>query len=526
VVLLWIRGMPFSISAGVGFIALFGIAVLNGIVLIEHFKELKAHGLHDMKERIIRGTKERLRPVLLTASAAALGFLPMAVSTNVGAEVQRPLATVVIGGLVSATLLTLIVLPVLYAIIDSEQRPFLRKRKPVLPVFIALMMLPFFSPAQSPRTLSLPEAIEVALKNNAGLRSSSISVAQSKALIKTSFSAERPVLFFGRDENNLPPVGDALSVWGIQQRLNFPTVYGRQKRVFESESRLQEQQYELDSRKLKMEVSKSYYTVVYWQNLMRYYQTLDSLYADFAHAADRRFALGETNYLEKLTANTKKQEVAVQVRQAQASVEAAYAELNRWLQSSEAIAVAETALPKLNPETFSIQEHPGMVYFEQGKRTAMFNNQLERNKLLPDVHLSYFQGRNPAEENKLYPGFQIGLGIPLWFGVQRASIYASQLQVEKMQRQSDDYKAGLQARYTQLERELDKYSEALTFYETSGRQLSGETIVTARKSFLGGEINFLQYVQAMDQAVSIEINYQINLYNYNLTVIDMNYVVN
>ena len=119
-IFLYMRDLPFSISAGVGFIALFGIAVLNGIVLIEHFKELKSQGVTNIKERIIRGAKERLRPVLLTAGAAALGFLPMAISTSAGAEVQRPLATVVIGGLVSATLLTMIVLPVLYAIFDTK----------------------------------------------------------------------------------------------------------------------------------------------------------------------------------------------------------------------------------------------------------------------------------------------------------------------------------------------------------------------------------------------------------------------
>ena len=115
VLLLWLRDMPFSISAGVGFIALFGIAVLNGIVLIEHFKELKQKDFNDMETLIKQGAKDRLRAVLLTASAAALGFLPMAISTNAGAEVQRPLATVVIGGLVTATLLTLVVLPVLYS---------------------------------------------------------------------------------------------------------------------------------------------------------------------------------------------------------------------------------------------------------------------------------------------------------------------------------------------------------------------------------------------------------------------------
>lgn len=122
VLLLYIRDMPFSISAGVGFIALFGIAVLNGIVLIEYFKELKSHGMHDIHEMIVVGTTNRMRPVLLTASAAALGFLPMAISTSAGAEVQRPLATVVIGGLITATLLTLIVLPVLYSLLEVKKR--------------------------------------------------------------------------------------------------------------------------------------------------------------------------------------------------------------------------------------------------------------------------------------------------------------------------------------------------------------------------------------------------------------------
>jgi heavy metal efflux system protein len=111
---LLIRDMPFSISAGVGFIALFGVAVLNGIVLIAQFNRLKSEGLTDLHEIILKGTEIRLRPVLMTAAVASLGFLPMALARSAGAEVQRPLATVVIGGLISATVLTLIVLPCLY----------------------------------------------------------------------------------------------------------------------------------------------------------------------------------------------------------------------------------------------------------------------------------------------------------------------------------------------------------------------------------------------------------------------------
>jgi cobalt-zinc-cadmium resistance protein CzcA len=112
--LLWLRSMPFSISAGVGFIALFGVAVLNGIVLIAEFNRLKKSGMTDMRAIVLQGGQTRLRPVLMTAFVAALGFLPMALSKGSGAEVQRPLATVVIGGLIVATFLTLIVLPILY----------------------------------------------------------------------------------------------------------------------------------------------------------------------------------------------------------------------------------------------------------------------------------------------------------------------------------------------------------------------------------------------------------------------------
>jgi cobalt-zinc-cadmium resistance protein CzcA len=112
--------MPFSISAGVGFIALFGVAVLNGIVLISEFNHLRSVGIGSLRERIMKGTHNRLRPVLMTAAVASLGFLPMALSSGAGAEVQRPLATVVIGGLVSATFLTLLVLPCLYLLFEKK----------------------------------------------------------------------------------------------------------------------------------------------------------------------------------------------------------------------------------------------------------------------------------------------------------------------------------------------------------------------------------------------------------------------
>jgi len=118
---LLIRGLNLSVSASIGFIALFGVAVLNGVVLISYVNQLLKEG-HDLEFAIIKGASDRLRPVLMTALVASLGFLPMALSQGTGAEVQRPLATVVIGGLITSTLLTLFVLPILYSQIESRRR--------------------------------------------------------------------------------------------------------------------------------------------------------------------------------------------------------------------------------------------------------------------------------------------------------------------------------------------------------------------------------------------------------------------
>lgn len=163
-----IRGMPFSISAGVGFIALFGVAVLNGIVLIAEFNRLQKEGLTDLKRIVIQGTKIRLRPVLMTAFVASLGFLPMALSKGEGAEVQRPLATVVIGGLLIATFLTLFVLPILYIMF---QKGISRNKKFKAACISILVLLGFSSQvaiAQTP--ISLQQAIDTALANNLSLK--------------------------------------------------------------------------------------------------------------------------------------------------------------------------------------------------------------------------------------------------------------------------------------------------------------------------------------------------------------------
>ena len=180
---LWLRGLPFSISAGVGFIALFGVAVLNGILMINHFNDIRKETMYSLSTRrvIARGTAHLLRPVFLTGLVASLGFVPMAIATSAGAEVQRPLATVVIGGLIVSTVLTLLIIPVFYQIVSYTvvwKRRFFAKK--FLFFFLLLaVMLPFTAKAQEKVTMD--QAIELAKQNHPRLKIASAAIRQVKA---------------------------------------------------------------------------------------------------------------------------------------------------------------------------------------------------------------------------------------------------------------------------------------------------------------------------------------------------------
>src|SRR5690606_32670026 len=185
---LWLRGLPFSISAGVGFIALFGVAVLNGIVLISYFNELKAEGKLSLDDLVVQGGLVRLRPVIMTASVAALGFLPMALSNTAGAEVQRPLATVVIGGLISATLLTLFVLPVLYRSIEQYAARSSGRRISPVAMVLFLSLLGLTANAQSTLVISEEDAVKRAMENHPQVEIARLGIEAERSQRKASFN--------------------------------------------------------------------------------------------------------------------------------------------------------------------------------------------------------------------------------------------------------------------------------------------------------------------------------------------------
>ena len=523
ILLLWFRDMPFSISAGVGFIALFGVSVLNGIILIEHFKELKNQGMKDKTQLIIQGSKDRLRAVLLTASSTALGFLPMAISVGAGAEVQRPLSTVVIGGMVTAFILTLVVLPVLYSLVDTDKKKGdSKKLGKTVPITLLLLLIGFSGMAQE-KPKSLKELQQMALENNLGVITSELQRDEAEALIGTAFSLDKTHLFFEHDENNIAPNNLPLDMYGLEQDLRFPTVYFAERKVYRQQFEMQNSQLALQIRKTKGMVAEAYYQYQYEINKLEVYRKLDSLYKNFAHAAQRRFELGETNYLEKITARAKQRQLETGYRQSAEDVKIAFEQLKTIVQSKDSLVFDRIPMEKfpLNMETAST--HPATEYFANQQRFYRAKRSLEQQQLLPDISLSYVMGTNSSLNENLYK-YQIGLKIPLFFGGNASKIKASKIALEISEQQAEDFKLQFNSRQVQLMGELAKYEEALQYYQGEGKTLSEEILKTAKGSFQNGEIDFFQYIQSLEQVYEIELEYLDNLNKYNQTVIAINYL--
>ena len=260
---LLIRDMPFSISAGIGFIALFGVAVLNGIVLIGTFNQLEKDGMTDILERIKEGTKIRLRPVLMTATVASLGFLPMALSHGAGAEVQKPLATVVIGGLLTATFLTLFVLPLLYLIFSTPIRKIKAKGLAVIVVFLVFSFQNTNAQLPTTKTISVEEAISTALKNNLEIQSQQFNVQSSTTLKKSVF--ELPKTNFNLQYGQYNSINQDLG-FQINQSIPFPTYYSAKSNLYKAELEGTTFQQQATASEIKAQVQFWFYQIQYLQN--------------------------------------------------------------------------------------------------------------------------------------------------------------------------------------------------------------------------------------------------------------------
>ncbi|NQV76548.1 MAG: CusA/CzcA family heavy metal efflux RND transporter, partial [Bacteroidetes bacterium] len=414
-----LRGMPFSISAGIGFIALFGVAVLNGIVLIAEFNRLRESGLKDLNRIVLMGTKIRLRPVLMTAFVASLGFLPMALSNGAGAEVQKPLATVVIGGLMIATLLTLFVLPILYILFEGTASTKTSKNSVIIVLILCFIG---FSNVNAQEKIGLQAAIDTALKNNRAVKNEQLKSEYQQKLIKTSANIPQATLSseFGQINSIYSDTR-----FGLSQSFSFPTVYSNQKKLLNEEWKASVLSISLKEADIKRTVTQIYYSILILKEKEKLLIQADSIYTGFLSKAELRFKTGESNILERATAKTQRGGIFLQLKSLQEEIEIAKLQFQL---------VLNTGI-KTEPKTIELQinltnstdkpilaEHPLLKFSDQQKLIASANSKLEKSRFLPELNLGYFNssiqgiGANDIyyPPSKRFGAAYFGIGIPVF----------------------------------------------------------------------------------------------------------------
>ena len=530
VILLWLRDMPFSVSAGVGFIALFGVAVLNGIVLIEHFKELHKEGVKTMRELIIKGTKNRLRPVLLTAGSTAMGFLPMAISTGAGAEVQRPLATVVIGGLVTSTMLTLIALPLLFEVFYNVKGikffPLRFIRSKALPFVVLLLLIPTISGfGQATQQVSLEQLSQMALENNEHIKAFALRTKQAKVLTKSAWTIPKTYISYGTDENNIAENGYPLKIWNIEQNIAFPTLYAAEKEVRQTEHRIAESQYIIEKNKLLQKLALRYFEYALVSEKIAIYNKLDSTYEQLLQQYEKRLELKDASTLEYLNMKSKRNNIAVSLDKYHSQLDIVFQHLKTLVNSPTEFSLSNAG--ELHPYDALATDSIKLLNFNHlysEKATSLMN--VERNKLLPDLTFNYFWGSNTFKNAQTYHGFEVGITIPIFYGSQKNLIQSAKINVEAEQNITKCKNKQLENRYYELSALLIQSKNLIERYKKYDLPLAYEIRRTALKAYELKEIDFFNFTNSLESALKIETDYCDILFDYNKNYLQLKYFTN
>ena len=537
---LYLRGMNFSISAGVGFIALFGVAVLNGIVLIAEFNRLEKDGVTDIIDRVKKGLHSRLRPVLMTASVASLGFLPMALSTSAGAEVQKPLATVVIGGLITATLLTLIILPVFYVIFSSRSFRFSFKRKSVKVISLLLLLIGITSfpnlKAQQSKPVNLHDAIVIALDSNLTIRSSAYDIDIQKTLKgaswdinKTNISYEYGQLNSFAKDNNLT----------VSQSFAFPTVYINQYKLADAKVKSSEWQLKNSQLEIVTQVKQIYWQLAYLYSKQKLLIYQDTLFTGFQRAAELRAKSGETNKLEMITARSQSMEIKNQLQQVKADIVIVNRKFLTLLNTDLSYYPLDTVLKPIkyiiSNENNSIPQNPSLGYIQQQLEVSDYEKKLEYSRMLPDINIGYFSQtiRGEQEVNGVtqsfgsdnrFTGIQLGVSIPIFIKPYLSKIKAAGIHKLIAQTNYELYNKSLLANYRSLLDEYNKYLGSVQYYEKQAVPEADMIIEQSVRSYKAGAIDYLDYVLTLNRALNIKQNSLDAINSFNQTIINIEFI--
>jgi cobalt-zinc-cadmium resistance protein CzcA len=506
--------MPFSVSAGIGFIALFGVAVLNGIVLLSYFKQLANEGL-SVAERLHKGLELRFRPVIMTASVASLGFLPMALSTSPGAEVQRPLATVVIGGLITATFLTLVVIPVVYSILMSRQE---RRLKASGSVLISLLLfLSFGASAQSPR-LSLDQCLELAGKNNALLKTGALEVQTAQELIATGrelpkgsvdFQYGKTQTYFSQDYTVM-----------ANQSIPWPSLLKAQVKALAGQKLLAEKRLRLTQNLVFATVKWTYSQILLQQKQLDYLRVQDSIYVQMKRAATLKYKEGETGKLELVAAEARLREFQQRQVALRLDMKANYRQLAYWLNHTDEFEIQgqENMLLMLRKGK-EIAETPYVQLLTEQIEQGKLQTAVEQQKLKPDIRVGVV---TQSIENHGGQNFvQAGIAIPIFTKAQKARVAAAKSQEAVFESQKSQGVAQVTAELSGYLTQLEKYQGSLKYYQETGLAQAAWLEKTALKSYQQGEIEYVEMLANTQQAWQIREQYLQEVLAYNQSIIQI-----
>ncbi|SFW88802.1 CusA/CzcA family heavy metal efflux RND transporter [Chitinophaga sancti] len=538
VLALLLRGMPFSISAGVGFIALFGVAVLNGIVLITEFNRLRKENSYSLTEVVLKGTEVRLRPVLMTATVASLGFLPMAISTAAGAEVQKPLATVVIGGLVTSTILTLIVLPVLYILFESWNG------KIKLPKTAAIILLPLgllcpgTAKAQDGmKALGMEDAVSMAIRNNQAVKSSALEINRQQALRATSGDIAKTNLDVQYGQSNSNNRDNNIT---ISQSIPYPGVFKSRSLLAAARIEGAKKGLSVSINELSYQVRSAYMQLSYFNALQSLLEQQDSIFGNFQKASSLRYQTGETTLLEFTTAQTQYNEVRNQMEKNQGDIRAYTAELQRLLNTTGSIILVrdefrqdKNGLPQV-ADSLSLA-NPVIAQQQQQITIAEKTIRLERSLAGPDFTIGYFNQSIIGTQNingqdvyfgggKRFQGVRAGIAIPLFYKPFSAKIKAAKIEKQLAENQLDLFQTNLKAEFSQAYQELLKNSRSIDYYESSALPNAGLILKQAQLAFQNGEIGYVELLQSLKTSSDIRLGYLQAINQYNQSVYRIKYL--
>ncbi len=528
IVALWIRDMNFSISAGVGFIALFGVAVLNGIVLISYYNRLKEEGETDITQRILKGSVARLRPVLATAAVASLGFLPMAFSTSAGAEIQKPLATVVIGGLFSSTLLTLFVLPVLYSLFYLKRKKKMKINKIPTPPPTAILLIIFaiigVSVKAQSQTLTLQNALDLATKNYPTIQQASLQTQQQQALTGTATILDPFNINTGLGQINSKVFDYNV---GVAQGFKLPNAYKAGKNLLQQNVTLAKSYEAVTKNELVRNVSNAYYNWLYsWQQYNLLLQT-DSIFADYEKYANKKYQVGESNKLEKINATLQRKDLQLQLAKSKTEVAFYLTDLQKWLRSTEQYQapMQYTALPEINLNDSSlVNKHPVLQFLQQQVTAKELAVKAEKAKGQPSFNLGV-NAQSLDKQKQFYYG-SVGINIPIFKNGVKARTQAAKFETEIARKELDKNQQEISTLFLQQNQLQQQNLQQVKYYQTEGLSMAESIINAAQRSYKAGDIGYIEYIQNIKDAVKIKTDYLAAINNYNHTIIQLNYLLN